>query len=115
MKKILLVAGSPKHQIRMRSGRHKIPTCAKAFDWLHNLFLHPDYIELIRIYALCKPELWYAYESMGITGLREQVLLEEASKKVLKLWRTKRPQLFGKDRPKDINFADNGGIESCRT
>ncbi len=98
MKRILFVACVPKHQIRIRSGKHKTDTYANAFDWLHNLYMSDAYHQVKAIYNLLPEEIWRRYDLFEIEGLREQILLEAACKKLFKAWRTKRPQLFNKDK-----------------
>ena len=100
MKPILLVAKIPKHQIRVRSGNHKIQTCANAFDWLHDLYMSDAYRQVKAIYALLPEEIWQRYKLFEIEGLREQIMLEIACKKLFKAWRTRRPQLINKDKKK---------------
>jgi hypothetical protein len=69
-----------------------------AFDWLHNLYMSPEYEEVAKIYALCTPEIWERYVLFQIEGLREQELLEEAGKLLTRKWRTNRPRLLGRKR-----------------
>lgn len=114
MQPVLLAAGVPKNQIRLRSGRHKIETCAKAFDWLHDVFMSPEYIQMNYIWSLLPAEVWQRYDRLGITETREQGLLLIAQKNLLKLWKRSRPRLFGKDRPTDNNIIDNSNFDSCR-
>lgn len=57
-----------------------------------------EYKEVIAVYALLQPEIWERYKLFEVEGLREQKLLEEASKLLVRKWRTKRPKLFGKKR-----------------
>lgn len=113
MKSLLVVAGIASTHIRMRPGRHQIKTCAKAFDWLHELYISSEYKELEYIYSLRTPEIWKRYKILEIEGLREQVLLEKASKKLLKRWRNKRPALFGKNRKSDKDFKATREQDYC--
>ena len=73
-------------------------TLDKAFDWLDNLFLSDAYVGVLGIYKLLPPDVWKLYKLHELEGMREQELLDEACKKLLKSWRTKRPTLFGKDK-----------------
>ena len=98
MRPILLVANVPKYQIRIRSGKHKIGTYVKAFDWLHDLYMSDAYHQVKYVYNLLPKEIWDRYTLFEIEGLREQVMLEKACKKLFKAWRKKRLQLFNKDR-----------------
>lgn len=101
MRSLLIVAGIPKEQIRIRKGKPRIETLSKAFDWLHNLKISPAFEDLIKVWKLLPEAIWARYKLYQIEGLKEQELLIIASKKVLKLWKTKRPAVFNKDRKKD--------------
>jgi hypothetical protein len=114
MREVLLVAGVPIEQIRMRNGCHKIQTCAKAFDWLHQLYISPEFKELERVYNLLPVEVWIRYNLLEVTDTREQLMLIKAKDKVIKLWRKKRPQLFGKDRAVDVKLLDVDIRDRCR-
>lgn len=98
MRKLLVVAGIPKSQINLREGKHKIDTYNKAFDWLHDLYVHPKYVHHVYVYNLVAPETWERYKTHGVTGLREQEMLRVSSKAIKILWKKKRPQLFGRDK-----------------
>ena len=98
MKPLLVVAGVPKYQIRIRSGKHKIETYARAFDWLHDLYMSDAYHQVKYVYNLLPEEIWQRYKLFEIEGLCEQIMLEAACKELFKAWRSKRPQLFNKDR-----------------
>lgn len=114
MKPILLAAGIPEEQIRMRNGRHQIKTCAKTYDWLHDLYMSNDYSGVRAIWKLVDPETWRRYKLFEIEGLKEQELLEHASKKLRKAWKTKRPRLLGKDRARDRNIENSNKSDICR-
>ncbi len=101
MRPLLIVAGVPKGQIRVRSGKLQIATLSKAFDWLHNLKMSPTFEDLIKVWKLRPESTWGRYKLYQIDGLKEQELLGVASKKVLKLWKTKRPLIFNKDRKRN--------------
>ncbi len=115
LRPILLVAGAEKHHTRMRSGHHKIETCIKAFDWLHNISISEEYYNLKYVWGLLPEEIWHRYDRCGVTETREQSMLADAKIKLLKLWRSGRPRLFGKDRPNDNNIIDSAHYESCRS
>ncbi len=55
-----------------------------------------EYENMVKAYALVPLETWKTYKLLEIEGLAEQIILEKASKKLLKKWRTKRPRLLGK-------------------
>lgn len=114
MKSILLAAGIPEEQIRMRSGQHQIKTCAKTYDWLHDLYMSNAYQDVRAIWRLVDPETWRRYKLFEIDGLKEQELLECASKKLRKAWKTKRPRLLGKDRKRDTDIENNNKPDTCR-
>lgn len=100
----------------MRSGSHRIKTCAKAFDWLHDLYLSEEYNEVKKIYELLPPEMWRRYELFEIEGLREQELLQAACRKLWSAWRKNRPSLFNKDRKdNDKETIDNKVPDNCRS
>jgi len=100
MRPLLLVAGVPKCQIQIRTSKSHIKTLVKAFDWLHNLYLSPEFAELKSVWGLLPEETWKRYTLYEIKDLREQELLKVAQKKVLKLWKTKRPVIFNKNKKK---------------
>lgn len=100
MQPLLLVAGVPKHQIRVRTNKSRIEILSKAFNWLHDLFISPEFEELISVWKLLPEKTWRRYALFEIEGLREQELLKIAKKKVLKKWKTKRPNIFNKDKKK---------------
>lgn len=114
MREVLVVSGIQEDQIRMRSGNHKIKTCVKAFDWLHDLFMSKEYKEVKRIWDLLPAKIWARYKSFGIEDTREQNLLVAAGKKLNKKWKQKRPRLFGKDRPKDLEDIATNRMDTCR-
>jgi len=98
MRHMLVVAGVPKEQIRVRDGKLQITTLSKAFDWLHNLKMSPEFSELVKIRKLLPETTWKRYKLYDIEGLREIALLEAASKKVVKFWKSGRPRIFNKNR-----------------
>lgn len=55
-----------------------------------------EYNEVVKVHNLLPPENWKRYKLFEVKGLREQILLEEASKLLAQKWRVKRPRLFGK-------------------
>lgn len=108
MKPLLIEAGVPERQVAMPKGKLPeeipIPHYVKAFDWLHNLATSPEWTELKRIKALCPDHVWAAYKAQQITGLREQLMLQSAQLAVRKLWKFKRPSLFGRTyKPKETD------------
>jgi hypothetical protein len=98
MRPYLIAAGIPKEQINVRKGNHKVDTYLKAFDWLHDLFMSEDYRHHIYVWDLVTPEIWASYAALQITGLREQDMLAESSKTIRKLWKTRRPQVIGRNK-----------------
>lgn len=98
MRPFLKAAGVPANQINVCAGKHKTDTVGKAFDWLHDLYMHPDYAHHVWVNGLVAPERWKYYRLHGITGLQEQVLLAKSSKLVRAIWKTKRPTIFRRDK-----------------
>lgn len=98
MRPYLKAAGIPPGQINARAGKHKTDTLGKAFDWLHDLYIHPDYAHHQYVYNLVPSETWKRYRLHGVTGLQEQALLILSSKIIRSLWKTKRPALFRRDK-----------------
>lgn len=100
MKPLLVEAGIPERQVKMPEGKpaEEIPIdqYVKAFDWLHKLATSPEWYELHRIKALCPDHVWANYKAMQITGLREQLMLQACQFEIRKLWKNKRPSLFGR-------------------
>ena len=103
MRPLLIVAGVPKGQIRVRDGRLQITTLSKAFDWLHDLKISSEFTELVKVRKLLPEATWKRYKLYEIEGLREISLLEAASKKVAKLWKSGRPRVFNKNRKTRAN------------
>lgn len=98
MRPLLIVAGVPKGQIRVRDGRLQIKTLSAAFDWLHDLRMSKEFSELVNVRKLLPEATWKRYTLYEIDGLREQKLLEVAAKKVAKKWKSKRPPVFNPNR-----------------
>lgn len=96
MNELLLIAGVPKYQIAIRYSKPKTDTLLNAFDWLHDLFISPEFTQLKYVWDLLPEERWAAYELFDIIELREQVMLEKAKKAVLHKWKMQRPRLFGR-------------------
>lgn len=67
-----------------------------SFDWLHRLYLSPEYKAALRIFLCVPASHWEGYRANNIHNLREQVLLAEKAMPLRKLWRTNRPAFFGK-------------------
>ena len=98
MRSLLLIAGVPKEQIQIRSGKRHIDTFIRAFDWLYYLEISLEYREMVAVWALLPEATWGHYVLFQIDGLREQELLKIAQRNLLKKWKTKRPAMFNKDR-----------------
>ena len=113
MRPLLLLASCPKHQIRVRSGSHRIQSCSTAFDWLHNLYLSDAYSDVKKIYNLLPEETWRRYKLFNFEGLREQELLKNACRALWLAWRKKRPSLFNKDR-NDKETSRHEKPDHCR-
>jgi len=97
--RILRIAGIPKQQINVAKGlKYKVNHYIKAFDWLHDFILSKEMDYWSSIRAMRSEETWEHYDAIGVEGLQEQELLQEASKNLLKRWRQKRPRMFGPNR-----------------
>lgn len=97
--KILRLAGIPEQQINVAKGYdYKVNHYVKAFDWLHDFTLSPEMDRWYVVRSMRPEETWEHYDVIEVEGLQEQILLQEASKKLLKRWRQKRPRMFGPDR-----------------
>lgn len=66
------------------------------------------------VWNLLPEHIWKRYEILDVVETREQLMLADASKELLKVWKQSRPRLFGKDRPRDNDILDNTGFDSCR-
>lgn len=96
---ILRIAGIPEQQINVAKGYdYKVNHYAKAFDWLHDFTLSPEMDRWYVVRSMRSEETWEHYDAIGVEGLQEQELLQEASKNLLKRWRQKRPRMFGPNR-----------------
>jgi len=113
IERYLIMAGVPANQIRIAQGvDYSIKVCAKAYDWLHRLSMSAEMDELKRVRALRNEEQWSHYTFMGIEGLTEQVMLKKAGIALLKVWRTKRPRMFGPDpKPEEPYYAEGEGCQ----
>lgn len=90
----LLLAGVMEECIRIKKGKHRIDACNRAFDWLHNLKISWEFQNLIKTRTLLPEKTWKRYELFGITDLKEQILLNQAKRKLLSKWCKKRPAMF---------------------
>ena len=108
MKPLLLLSGcNPKH-VRVADGDFKLKMYNDAYDWLHRIYLSCEYAAVKAVYDTRTPETWLMYEAMGTEGLWEQEAIAAAGVALKKLWRTKKPRLFGLDKepPKDPYIED---------
>ncbi len=94
VKPALLMAGVPVQCVQIKEGKHRIDAYNRAFDWLHNLKMSVEYANLLKVRRLLPEDTWRRYDTFEITDLREQILLSEAKRKLLKRWCTKRPAMF---------------------
>jgi hypothetical protein len=110
---ILRIAGVPEQQINVCKGpRYKVNHFVKAFDWLHEFILSAEMVEWQLIRAMRVEATWAHYDLMEVEGLQEQILLQEASKNLLKRWRQKRPRMFGPDREIKDDKDDRSNVQS---
>lgn len=98
MRPLLIVAGVPKGQIRVRNVRSQIKTLSVAFDWLHDFKMSEEFSELVNVRKLLPEATWKRYILHEFDELREQKLLVAAAKKVAKKWKSRRPSVFNPDR-----------------
>lgn len=111
---ILRRIGIPDTQINVATGfRYRTDHYAAAFDWLHDFSISEELAAYKRVWALRPPEVWHHYELVGVEGLQEQVLLQDAGKALAKRWKRKRPRIFGPDRPVEDEDGENEGCESA--
>lgn len=97
MEPILLLVGCNPNQVRVAEGEFKLKSYNVAYDWLHKLYLGPEYSVAEEIYKSVPEHAWKNYAAMGTEGLWEQEAIKEQGAPLLKAWRTKRPRLFGRD------------------
>lgn len=102
LKPVLIKAGIPEKQLRIRRGKHRVPACNRAFDWLHDIKLGTEYQEYKKVRALLPETTWDRYILFEIEGLREQKLHEQAAQKLRARWRRKRPAMFNSDLKKKV-------------
>jgi hypothetical protein len=108
----LIMAGVPTRRAQIAKGLdYKIKQCARAFDWLHQFSLSPQFEKFKQVRALRPEDVWINYANLGITGLREQVMLKEAGKALMLRWNVKRPRMFGPDKPPKEEYHE---IEGCQ-
>ncbi len=85
----------------MRTGKHRVPACNRAYDWLHDIKISHELQEYRKVRALLPESTWENYDLFGVGGLREQLLLREAVNKLRARWRKKRPAMFNSDHKKE--------------
>ena len=94
MRTVLKASGVLEHQLNIVPKEYKTKTLATAFDWLHDVYLSHEYARVYLILKSVPPEVWENYKLLGVEDLTEQKLLSVASKKLIRIWKTKRPRLF---------------------
>ncbi len=114
---VLLLAGVAKSSANVLPKKYDAEIDPKYFmhalKYLHDM--EPVVNEFNRVYKLSTPEQWELYTAMGVTDLREQLMLTAITKKILKLW-SKRPVLLTRKgvphaKPK-VKKADDSDSES---
>jgi len=98
MKPMLLLAGVPIECLKIKNKKYRIDACNRAFDWLHNLKISPEYEKITKVRALLPEKTWERYDLFEIIDLREQVLLSKAKRELLRKWNIKRPAMFQRKR-----------------
>lgn len=100
LKPLLLEAGVPERQLLMPQGRKpeeiKLEKYVEAFDWLHRISISGEYAGVQKAKKLVSEETWAKYKAYNITGLQEQIILNNALLKLRRAWKTNRPSFFGK-------------------
>ena len=115
MRDVLIESGIHRDQVRMRSCCFKITTCAKAFDWLHDLYMSPTFIKTKAAYELVPSYMWERYRLHEIEDLPEQRIMAREGKILLKCWRRNRPVVFGKPRKNDNKISlKPQPMDTCR-
>ena len=94
MRPILLAAGMPSHQLNIIPKEYKTKTLAFAFDWLHDIYMSIEYMDVKFIWQSLPEHVWVNYSLFEIEDLTEQKLLKNKSINLIKLWKTRRPRLF---------------------
>lgn len=93
---ILLVSGVPEKRLTIDVKRKKLKTLVDAYDWLHDLSMSHEFLDAVKVRALVSEEVWQRYEILEIRDLQEQILWKKAKENLLKRWRNKRPNIFGR-------------------
>ncbi len=96
---ILILAGVPEKCIKIKKSKHRIDACNRAFDWLHELKISVEFAHFKRIRALLPESTWEKYKLFKIENLREQVLLRNAGRAILRKWTRKRPTMLKGHKP----------------
>jgi hypothetical protein len=99
MRPLLAQAGIPERQLKMPDAKPediKTERFVEIFDWLHRLKLGNEYQQVAKVRRLVPEAQWERYQLFEITGLQEQLLLEQANIKLRKAWKHNRPHFFGR-------------------
>jgi hypothetical protein len=112
MAPLLFTIGVPEHQLSIIPKNYKTATLAKAFDWLHDIYMSNIYNDAEIIFKSVPPNTWKMYETIGIEDLTEQKLLAIKAKPLLRLWKTNRPRLFIN---RQTEFCENCGEKATFT
>jgi hypothetical protein len=93
---ILLAAGVPEKRLQINVERKKLRTLVDAYDWLHDLSMSYEFATAAKARALVPEAVWTRYKLMGIKDLQEQEIWSVAKDALIKKWRNKRPNIFGR-------------------
>jgi hypothetical protein len=96
MSSILLASGVPEKRLQINVERKKLRTLVDAYDWLHDLSISHEFAAAAKARALVPEVVWKRYELMGIKDLQEQQIWGKAKDALIKRWRNKRPNIFGR-------------------
>lgn len=96
MRPILLAVGIHEKRLIINVERKQVKTLVDAYDWLHELYLSSEFELAKKARSLVSEEVWGNYNLLGIKDLQEQILWNKAKDNLLKRWRHKRPNIFGR-------------------
>lgn len=96
MRPVLLASGVPEKRLQINVERKKLRTLVDAYDWLHDLSMSHEFAAAVKARALVPEEVWKRYTLLGIKDLQEQQIWAKAKDALIKKWRNKRPNIFGR-------------------
>jgi hypothetical protein len=93
---ILLASGVPEKRLQINVDKKKLKTLVDAYDWLHDLSMSHEFSDAAKARALVPEVVWQRYKLLGIKDLQEQLIWDKAKDALIKRWRNKRPNIFGR-------------------